>query len=126
MVDSTLTRIDADIAKEKQTIAAAEARLAKLQAAREVLAQYEGSNIEDAEDDKRVSLGSRIESVLVESGPTEPSEILRQLNEAGVGTTYNSVSTTLGRLKTKEFIWNEGGKWDLTTRRRKTLTRNGG
>jgi hypothetical protein len=126
MVDSTLTRIDADIAKEKQTIAAAEARLAKLQAAREVLAQYEGSNIEDAEDDKRVSLGSRIESVLVESGPTEPSGILRQLNEAGVGTTYNSVSTTLGRLKTKEFIWNEGGKWDLTTRRRKTLTRNGG
>lgn len=124
MANSILPKLDADIAKQRAIMAAAQTELERLTALREYAARYEGDETDsNVEAEARRSLASRIEELLFEVGPLESSEIYNQLSSRGIETTQNSVNTTVSRMKVKTSITNEEGKWDLTLRRRKQLSR---
>jgi hypothetical protein len=133
MNDTMLTRINARIAAAEAEITAvtkqleaAQERLRRLQITRDVLGEEEvDEDNDDVGETRRVWLADKIEMAIMGAGePLEANEVFGRLVNSGHETTQATVNTTLSRMKVAERVVNDGGKWDVTAKRRRALSKS--
>jgi len=72
-----------------------------------------------------VWLADKIEMAIMGAGePLEANEVFGRLVKSGHETTQATVNTTLSRMKVAERVVNDGGKWDVTAKRRRALSKS--
>jgi hypothetical protein len=116
-MNNTLRKIDEQISYHQE-------ELRKLQAAREVivaLGDEDGGS--DGEETQPVKLTDMIENIILHGGPMASAVILEQTEQRGHEATRGTVYTTLSRMKANDRLLNDDGKWDLTAKRRRQLSK---
>jgi hypothetical protein len=116
------TRIKAEIAQLETEMAELTKRLADLRAAERVLADYDNANAspeEQDDDDKGPKVADKISEVLILEGAMSIVDILEYLQKSWRDNlTKGTVVSTLHRMKEKEVVFNEDGKWDFVKKKR--------
>lgn len=121
MAPDVFDKIDTEIANVEAEISAAQARLAKLRSAREVLAEIrhgaspEAYSARRAPANRRISLRDHIEERIRAQGQCVRGDLFQRLLASGVVTTEAALATTLTRMKARGLVNNRAGVWDVAS-----------
>jgi hypothetical protein len=112
-LDVEISAAKAEVASSGAQLAAAEARLKRLVAAKEVYNSHMAAPAENGRTTRKATLADRIEQTLSATGPATADEIHQKLSATDVNTTRAAITTTLSRMKVARRLTNSSGRWRL-------------